>query len=287
MVHQPIDIERMARIYSETPDQLSDTELEQFVRAIASASKRQIGTEDRHILAGYLSLRAIEKSLDRRIWAGFGRAELAKGALGEQTGKGSIGFGPRRERVATSLKAAFFAGELTLYVAADEARFRERGNEVPSWAKEPVPVPKELLGHVFVKGRLSSTFAIRPSRKRAGNDRLFALLNCGHLVVREKDFKRWVQSERCKHRWPSQKDAQRAPVGRPKRLNARVEKAILEIAREQVWIGDRDPITKLHGLLNKKGIDVPSVDTLVRIVDELFATTGEPELRRRRRSRRK
>ena len=227
-----------------------------------------------------MSLRKVENSLDRRMWAGVGRAELAQQARREQKNKRSIGFSPRRERVARSLHAAFFTGKFTLYVAADEARFRERSNRIPSWAKDPMPVPKELLGHVFVKGRLPATFAIRPSRKLAGNDKLFALLNCGYLVVREGDFKRWLRSEHRRRRWPSQNlsEVQTRPVGRPNMVNPRLRNAILEIARDQVWMGDRQPITSLHRLLNDKGLDVPSVDTIARIVDELSALTGAPEL---------
>ena len=283
------DIERLAAIYSEAPEKLRPADLKHLVDSIVRTSENPTGTEEKQVPDGYLSLREVENSLDRRMWAGVGRAVLAKQFQRDtkQMNKRSIGFGARRDRVATSLRAAFFAGKLMLYVTADEARFRERFKEVPSWAKEPMPVPKELLGRVFVKGRLSGTFAIRPSRKLVSNDQLFALLNCGHLVVRECDYKRWGRSEHRKRRWPSQSTSDARPVGRPKKLNHRLNNAILEITREQVWNGERHPIAKLHRLLKEKGMDVPSVDTLVRIVDELFAITGESGLRRRHHVRRK
>ena len=248
------DIERLAAIYSEAPEKLSGTDPKRLVDAMVRTSKKPIGTEERRLPDGYLSLREVENSLDRRMWAGFGRGELAQQVLrnAKQMNKRSIGFGARRDRVATSLQAAFFAGKLTLYVAADEPRFRERFKELPSLAKEPMPVPKELLGHVFVKGRLLGTFAIRPSRKLVRHDQLFALLNCGHLVVREGDFRRWVQSERRKRRWPSQHASDARPVGRPSKLNAQLRNAILEMAQGQGWNGDRQPISKLHRRLNDK-----------------------------------
>jgi len=282
------DIGRLAASYCRAPETLSATDLKQLVDAIVRSSKKATGTEEKQAPDGYLSLRELENSLDRRMWAGFGRAALADQVRRDtkQMNKRSIGLGARRDLVATSLQAAFFGGKLTLYVAADEARFRERFKQVPSWAKEPMPVPKELLGHVFVKGRLSATFAIRPSRKLVGNDQLLALLNCGHLVVRESDHKRWVRSERRKRRWPSQNTADARPVGRPKKSNNNLRDAILKTIREQVWNGERHPIAKLHRQLTENGVDVPSVDTLARVVDELFAVTGETGLRRRHRVRR-
>ena len=109
--------------------------------------------------------------------------------------------------------------------------------------------------------------------------------------MRKSDFRRWVQSERRKRRWPSQNTSyarpERNPVGRPSKLNDQLRNAILEIVRGQVWVGDRRPITELHRLLSARGLEVPSVDTLGRIVDALFAATGESGLRRRHRVRRK
>jgi hypothetical protein len=283
------DVERLAARYSIAREKLGPAELKQLVDGAVRFSKELTGTEEKRAPDGYLSLREIENSLERRMWAGIGRAALAEQVRrdAKQTHKRSLGLGARRDRVATSLQAAFLAGKLTLYVAADETRFRERFKEVPSWTKEPMPVPKELLGHVFVKGRLSGTLAIRPSRKLVRNDQLFALLNCGHLVVRESDYKRWGRSERRKRRWPSQNRSDARPTGRPKKSNSPLRNAILEITREQVWNGELHPIAKLQGLLKDKGMDVPSVDTFGRLVDELFAITGEPSLRRRHRARRK
>jgi len=288
------EIDRLAQMYSD--GSLSEMDVKRLVDAIVHVNKKPIGIGRRPVPEGYLSLREIENSLVCRMWAGIGRTELAEQILrdAKQTNKRTLGFGARRDRVAASLQAAFFAGKLALYVAADEIRFHERCNEVPAWTKEPMPVPQELLGHLFGrdgKGRLPATFAIRASRKLVGNDRLFALLNCGHLVVREIDFRRWVQSERCKRRWPSQNAPsarpERNPVGRPSKLNDELRNAILEIVRAQVWNGNRRPITELHRLLSDQGLHVPSVDTLGRMVDALFAATGKLELRRRHRVRRK
>jgi len=290
------EIERLAKIYSESRDGLPPGVINLLVNAIVRVSETAPRILTRRLPQGYLSLRQIENSLDRRMWAGFGCAKIARQFLEDrhETGKRDAGFAARRKRVMASLKRAFFARKLTLYVLADEDSFRERYKQVPSWAKKPVALTKELLGRVFVKesnGRISGTFAIRPSRKLGGSDRLFVVLTCAHqLIVRECDFRRWFRSERRKRRWPSQGMAyaipKRKPVGRPSKLSPALKFAILKAGREKAWTSAR-PITELHRLLSGQGLNVPSVDTLARIVGTLFAETGEPWLGRRRRVRRK
>ena len=63
--------------------------------------------------------------------------------------------------------------------------------------------------------------------------------------------------------------------------------AIIALARDGKWRAE-DGIAKLHRLLCVSGrYDVPSPDTLARVVDELHQETGEPEYFRPKRSRRK
>jgi hypothetical protein len=230
------------------------------------------------------------------MWAGVGCVEVVTQLLNDrhESGKRNAGFSPRRQAVSTSLKKAFVSGKLTLFVLTGEAsRSYCQKQQVPSCPRNPVPLPKELLGCVFVDddhGRLPRTFAIRPSRKLAASDRLFAVLNCCHdLVVRKDDVRRWFRLERKKRRWPSQETAyatpKRKPVGRPSKLDAALNAAILTIAAKKGWTGAR-PITELHRLLASQGLLVPSVDALARGVDALFAKLGEPALARRRRVRR-
>lgn len=288
------EVERLAKIYSKSRDSLP-FEISKLVNAIVLVSATAPPTRARSFMPGYVSLRHIEDSLDRRMWAGFGCAKVAWQFLKDrhETGKRDGGFAPRRKSVSKSLNKAFLAGNLALCVMADKAAFRERYKQVPTWAEKPIPLPTELLGCIFVgddHGRIPATFAIRPSRKLAGSDRLFAVLNCPHqLVVREVDFRRWLRSERRKGRWPSQGRAyatpKRNPVGRPRKLNPALKVAILSAGQENTWNGAR-PISELHRFLVSRGVNVPSVDTLARLVDALFAETGEPWLRRRRRVRR-
>lgn len=289
------EIERLAKLYSESRDCLP-REIDVLIKAIVRASKTAPRSPSTKLPQGYLSLRQIEDSLNRRMWAGLGCAEVARQFLEDrhETGKRDAAFSPRRKRVGASLKEAFFAGKVTLYVLADEASLRGRYKHVPSWAERPIQLPKELLGRIFVEddhGRIPGGFAIRPSRKLAGSDKLFAVLNCVHqLVVREGEFLRWLRSERRKGRWPSQRTAhatpKRNPVGRPSKLSPALKAAILTAGREKAWTS-AFPVIELRRLLIRQGVNAPSADTLARAVDALFAETGEPSLGRRRRRRRR
>ena len=293
------DVDRLTWARTAERDRLSYVEMARFVRAIVLSSRTSPeAIAQPRIPEGYLALAEVEKSLDRRMWAGFGTAELAKQRLREgcETGKRTAGFEPRRADVRAALENAFLEEKLTLCVAVDETRGDERFTPVPAWAQNPIPVPKQLLGHVFVgerpPGNLSSrmpgNFAIPPRIKAPGSDPLCAMLSCGQLVVRESEYRQWLRSVRRKGKWPSQKRAglERKPVGRPSKLQEPLENAILSIVEEQVWNGKR-PLTVLHRLLGEKGFAAVSVDTVARRVDRLFAETGTAGLQRRHRIRRR
>ena len=233
------EIDNLERRYSKSG--LSEIEKLRLVRIIVRANEKPIvGPTQKRVPEHYLALAEIENSLANRMWAGFGSAELAAQILRDagEIGKRGSGFGPRRARVAATLEKAFLSGQLTLYVAADLTRFAV----LPRWAKNPMPVPKELIGHVFIKvrGRMPGNFAM-PEPNLVRNERLFALLNGGQLVVREGEFRRWVRSQRKKRRWPSQQKAQcsKNPVGRPSKLTVQLKGAILDIIGQQAWHGKR------------------------------------------------
>ena len=281
------EIDRLAKRYSKSRTGLNEIEKLRLVQAIQRGNENPVaGTTPRHVPKGYMALAEFQNSLGNRMWAGFGSAELVVKMLSaaEETGKRRAGFGPRQDSVAAARTKPFRAGKLTLYIAADPARF----DPLPSWAKDPMPVPKHLLGYVFiaVAGRMPGTFAIRPSRKVVGDGRLFAMIERGHLVVKKSEVTRWFRSERKKRRWPSQEKAQcaRNPVGRPNKKAAELKAAILDIDRQQVWNGTR-PLAALHRLLVERGLPV-SVDTVGRVIGRIFAETGNPRLRRHRRVRR-
>lgn len=288
------EIDRLARRYAHSRRGLSGSETLRLVNAVVRATEKHSDeTNQRKVPERYLTLLEIQNSLIRSMWAGSGRAELAAEAArkADPTGKFRLGFGPRHDCAQAVLKESRLPRKLRLYVAVDYSRCDDRLRAALAWAKTPVPLPKKLLKHVFitVNGRMPANFAIRPSRKAAGSDRMFALLQYGQIVVRESEFRRWLKSERRKRKWPSQRSRAglRRGVGRPRSQTTRLKTLILGFARERAWDGRRHPLTDLHRLLAEKMESVPSVDTIGRVVDELFAETGMPALRRRRRIRRK
>jgi hypothetical protein len=71
--------------------------------------------------------------------------------------------------------------------------------------------------------------------------------------------------------------------GRPTKQTERLSSWILKLVEDEDWRADK-PITLLRQLLIASiGPDIPSDDTLARLVDNLFLETGEPGLRRNRR----
>jgi hypothetical protein len=62
---------------------------------------------------------------------------------------------------------------------------------------------------------------------------------------------------------------------------------VIALAHHKKWRG-RDGIAKLHRLLVDTGqMDVPSQDTLARLVARMHRETGDPALSRKVRARRK
>jgi hypothetical protein len=147
----------------------------------------------------------------------------------------------------------------------------------------------ELISKRLIASRGSlPDHPIRPSIKSAeGNERLFALLTVGLLVVRASDFEDWYQSERAKGRWPSQRSKSKISEGRPTKQTEAIRNAVLALVRDHKWNG-KDPISGLQRLLVASGrSEVPSQDTLARLVDHLHSEMGEAELLRIPRRRRK
>jgi hypothetical protein len=148
---------------------------------------------------------------------------------------------------------------------------------------EPLVLPVSVLERLITSHGCLPDHPIRPSMKTAGgNAELFASLANGLLVVRVKEFDVWYQSELSKGNWPSQRSKEKKS-GRPTKQTEAVRNAVLALVHDRKWNG-KDPISALHRLLVDSGhSDVPSQDTLARLVDRLHSETGEPGLLRMRR----
>jgi hypothetical protein len=238
--------------------------------------------------AGFLPLSNAINRLADGMWGGLPRPDPVA-AIKQDQKKLSLGFGPWGEKAGRCLRAAAVRGKLAIYVLAkpqvrsDDHSLTEQTPEEIEPEIVPVPVVKQLIAS---RGSLPD-HAIRPSIKAAeGNEKLFALLIVGLLVVRASDFDGWYQSECAKGRWPSQRSKLKIN-GRPTKQTDPLRNAVLALVHDRKWSG-KDSISALHRLLVASGrSEVPSQDTLARLVDQRHRETGEAGLLRVTRARRK
>jgi hypothetical protein len=90
-----------------------------------------------------------------------------------------------------------------------------------------------------------------------------------------------ISLERRKGRWPSQHLGKGPADGRPSRITRSLRNAVAKALRER-----KRRVAELRRDLIASGrTDVPSVDTLERLVDQLHRETGRPEFFRMKRRR--
>ena len=113
------------------------------------------------------------------------------------------------------------------------------------------------------------------------------MLGAGSLVVAESEFCQWKEAEYNKGRWPSQRSRSKHGEGRPTKQTESLRNAVLARVNDGSWRSPQS-INSLRRLLIDSGRDgVPSADTLARLVDNLHEETGDPDLRRVKRARRR
>ena len=175
------------------------------------------------------------------MWGEFKRADpVAAAKRNKINNKLSIGFGPQREYAGQRLTEAALNGELKIWVAN-----KSEGREL----FEHTIVPVEILKRLITVRETLPDHPIRLSKKIAiENDKLFALLRTGVLVVDETEFKAWYRSERDKHKWPSQRSSLKARRGRPTKQSDALRNAILTIVKRGLW-SRKDGIRKLGTLV--------------------------------------
>jgi hypothetical protein len=222
------------------------------------------------------------------MWGGLPQPEPVRN-LKRRFKKASIGFGPWRQKAGQRLTAAVRRGELVVYVLSKP---RVRSLALPSQEEMPLRVPVSVLRRLIAPRKSLPDHPIRPSIRAAkGNEKLLGSLTSGLLVVRANDFDVWYRSERAKGKWPSQKHSTRSGIGRPTTQSDAVRNRVIRLVRDGKWTG-RDSIATLRRLLVEAseasgGGKVLSPDTLARLVSQLHSETGESELFRAKRSRRK
>jgi hypothetical protein len=223
------------------------------------------------------------------VWGGLKSSPLAQ-TLRKTHGL-SVECGMRRTYAAQPLTAAAQHGNLKVYVVADP----NLGPSVdrPGWpiasTKEPVIVPPRVLKRLIAPRDMLPDHAIHPTLKAAARDQnLHVLLMVGVLVVKEREFKDWYRSQRSRGKWLSQQSKSKKTSGRPTKQTEALKSAVLPLARDKAWRAN-DGIAKLRRLLVERGEpkNVPSVDTLERLVSRLYLETGDPAFRRVPRVQRK
>ena len=116
----------------------------------------------------------------------------------------------------------------------------------------------------------------------AGNGELYRALNTGLLVVRKREFDAWYRRERQKGRWHSQRSKLKKE-GRPSQQTDALRNAVAAHMPD-----DTITIVELRRRLVTSGrTNVPSEDTLARVVDRLYRETGDVKFRRPKRARRR
>jgi hypothetical protein len=247
------------------------------------------GTAKQHPPQGYLLLSEAYVRHHAGVWGGFRSFPPAQAMRRKH--KASVGFGARRTYAAQPVTAAVRHGNLKVYLVADP----NLGPNIdrPRWpvasTQEPVNVPTDVLRRLIAPRDVLPDHALCPTLKTAGGDsNIYVLLRVGAFVVQEHEFEDWYRSQRSKGKWPSQQSRSKRIPGRPTKQTEPLKNAVLALVREQAW-KVKDGIAVLRRLIVERGEpkDVPSADTLGRLVSRLFLETGDPAFRRVSRVRKK
>jgi hypothetical protein len=232
---------------------------------------------------GFLRLSDAANILEDKMWGGLPLPIPVKHIKEELGQKLSVGWERWRKRARQRLRQAATESELSVFV-------------ITVAGAEPVPVPATVLKLLITsRGRLSDHPVPLPSlsvvRKGGGDERLYALMKTGILIVNRKEFEAWCRLESRKRKWPSQRSpSQRSrskrPEGRPsKRTDDDLRHSVWACVNDKRWNG-RMGIPSLRRLLASEGREI-SEDTLSRLIEDLFDESGHPDLRVAQRRKRR
>jgi hypothetical protein len=218
---------------------------------------------------GFLRFSEACNRLAAGMWGGLPRPAPVKEIT---RGTASVVFGPWRVQARKRLTQVAVKGQLQVYGLTEGA--------------VPVPVPKSVLTAIpKPRGGLSDVpyrLTLRKVLDAGGTEQLFVTLTRGHLALREAEFAAWYRGERGHGKWASQKSRSKTRGGRPTKQTERLRGWILKFVEDKSWRAEKPIILLRHLLTASIGPDIPSDDTLARLVDNLFLETGEPGLRRNR-----
>jgi hypothetical protein len=230
---------------------------------------------------GFLSLSSAANVLESKMWGGLPQPKSVSD-IKEQLGKKlSLGSGDWRKEARQRLRQAATESELSVFVIAVAGA-------------EPVLVPAKVLEQLITsRGGLSdhpAPLTLSVVIKGGGDERLYALMKTGILIIKCKEFEAWCRLESRKGKWPSQKwrpqrSRSKRPEGRPPKQTKPLRDAVLERVNEGKWNGPMG-IPSLCQQLASEGKEI-SERTLLRLIKDLFKETGDSRLRIRERRKRR
>jgi hypothetical protein len=226
---------------------------------------------------GFLRFSDAVSRLAQGMWGGLRRPIPVRRIKGHKQYKNvSVVFAPWKQQAGRRVSTAATEGDLPVYIFACSNAQSDTPYAQPA-IREPVVLPTQLLGRLITTHGCFPDHPIRPSMKTAGGDKeIHGLLKTGIIVVRSKEFEIWYRAERDKGRWASQ-HSRLKKTGRPSTQTKGLRGAIIVALRE-----GKTSIAALRRRLETAGrTDVPSPDTLARLVDQLHRETGERELFRK------
>jgi hypothetical protein len=230
---------------------------------------------------GFLRFSDGVNRLAEGMWGGLTQPFPVRGVK-RASKKASVIFGPRREQAGRRLTAAAIAGELPVYLFPESNPPSNAPTELLHSIRKPVIVSTALLKSLVTTRNAFPDHPIqswaKTSMRIAGGDKkLYWLLKAGIMLLRSEEFDIWYRKERARGRWPSQAPRVRK-IGRPSVGTRGLKNAIIEALHQR-----KTGMAELRRRLEADGrTDVPSPDTLARLVDQLHRETGKPELLRKR-----
>ena len=189
----------------------------------------------------------------------------------------SVIFCPWREQAGRRLTVAAIAGELPVYLFPASNPPPNAPAEILYSIRKPIMLSTELLKSLVTT---RNTFPDHPIQSKASMriaGELYWLLKAGMMLLRAQEFDIWYRKDRAKGRWPSQ-TPRGTKIGRASVGTQELKTAIIVALRKR-----KSGMAELRRRLLADGRnDVPSPDTLARLVDQLHRETGEPKLLRKR-----
>jgi hypothetical protein len=225
---------------------------------------------------GYVLVSEAHRRLEKGMFGNLPRPEIIKRIKKSYGRDVSVGLGVQREASGRTLALALCGGDLKLYVCAGV----NAPDGAPSDARDTVVlVPCAVVAQLMQSRGTLPDHAIRVPyaavRSGAMPENVYVALTHGPLVVNETEFESWYENEHGKGKWPSQRARIKRRVGAPIKQTDQLRNAIM-VAVDTGRPAGKLKVADLKRRLIETGLsDIPSHDTLARVVDAIYLETGD------------